>query len=332
MRRRVLIAILGGVALLWPLAGSPQQPTQHRIAVVTNVVPANKMNETGDEGGRAFFGELRRLGYVEGQNLVVERYSVEGHTERHVDLAKEVISRNPELIVVFSNFTTGIYKQATSTIPIVADIGDPVAAGLVASLAHPGGNITGIIGDAGSEIIGKRLQLLKEAIPSASRVALLLFEDDTRLPSVKRFHETAAGLGMNVIEVTVRNSTEAEIRRAFDTMTQDRPDALFVSARSDFYGQRKIVAELIQQARLPAMCPQSAFVKLGALMSYSADVLDELRRLADYVDFVLKGAKPADLPIEQATKFKLVISLKAARSLGLTIPDSLLARADEVIE
>ena len=268
----------------------------------------------------------------QGQNLIIERYSVEGHVDRHVDLAKEVISRNPELIVVFNNFVTGIYKRATSTIPIVADIGDPVAAGLVTSLAHPGGNITGVIGDAGPEIIGKRLQLLKEAIPSASRVALLLFEDDTRLPSVKRFHKTAAGLGMNVIEVTVRNSTEAEIRRAFDTMTQDRPDALFVSARSDFCGQRKIVAELIQQARLPAMCPQSAFVKLGALMSYSADVLDELRRLADYVDFVLKGAKPADLPIEQATKFKLVISLKAARSLGLTIPDSLLARADEVIE
>jgi putative ABC transport system substrate-binding protein len=332
MRRRVLIAILGGAATLWPLAGLAQQPTQHRIAVVANIDRPEKMNGTENESWRAFFGELQRLGYVEGQNLIIERYSVEGHVDRHVDLAKEVISRNPELIVVFNNFVTGIYKRATSTIPIVADIGDPVAAGLVTSLAHPGGNITGVIGDAGPEIIGKRLQLLKEAIPSASRVALLLFEDDTRLPSVKRFHETAAGLGMNVIEVTVRNSTEAEIRRAFDTMTQDRPDALFVSARSDFYGQRKIVAELIQQARLPAMCPQSAFVKLGALMSYSADVLDELRRLADYVDFVLKGAKPADLPIEQATKFKLVISLKAARSLGLTIPDSLLARADEVIE
>jgi putative ABC transport system substrate-binding protein len=144
MRRRVLIAILGGAATLWPLAGLAQQPTQHRIAVVANIDPPEKMNGTENESWRAFFGELQRLGYVEGQNLIIERYSVEGHVDRHVDLAKGVISRNPELIVVF--------------------------------------NITGVIGDAGPEIIGKRLQLLKEAIPSASRVALLLFEDDTRLP------------------------------------------------------------------------------------------------------------------------------------------------------
>jgi putative tryptophan/tyrosine transport system substrate-binding protein len=143
MRRRVLIAILGGAATLWPLAGLAQQPTQHRIAVVANIDPPEKMNGTENESWRAFFGELQRLGYVEGQNLIIERYSVEGHVDRHVDLAKEVISRNPELIVVFNNFVTGIYKRATSTIPIVADIGDPVAAGLVTSLAHPGGNITG---------------------------------------------------------------------------------------------------------------------------------------------------------------------------------------------
>ena len=312
MRRRDLLACLGGAAALRPRRGAAQTTAQHRIAVVTNVVPADKMNETGDEGGRAFFGELRRLGYVEGQNLVVERYSVEGHTERHVDLAKEVISRNPELIVVFSNFTTDIYKRATSTIPIVADIGDPVASGLVASLAHPGGNITGIIGDAGPEILGKRLQLLREAIPSVSKVASLAFETDTAARFGKLLHEAAVQLGMNVIDATVRNSTEAEIRRAFDTMAQDRPDALFVSARSDFYGQRKLIAELIEKARLPAMCPQSAFAELGALMSYSADVLDELRRLADQVDLVLKGAKPADLPISRIVSSSIRISAKSA--------------------
>ena len=333
MRRRDLLPLLGSIAAIWPSFGAAQQPAQRRIALVANADPVSGMTETGRENWQAFFAELRKRSWVEGQNLVVERYSVDGHTERHPELAKEVVGRNPEVIVVLTDPTTAIYKKTTSTIPIVGYLGLPVEAGLVASLARPGGNITGIGSTvAGPEEGGIRLQLLKELIPSASRVALLYIQENEESPGIKYLRETAPRLGITFVDFPVSKAIEPELRRAFDALAQDRPDALYVSKRAEFYGQRRLIAELVEKNRLPAVFGHNAFVQLGGLISYSDDVLENLRKMAVYVDRILKGAKPADLPIDRPTKFIIAINLKTAERLGLTVPQSLLARANEVIE
>jgi putative ABC transport system substrate-binding protein len=292
------------------------------------------MTETGRENWQAFFAELRKRGWVEGQNLAVERYSADGHNERHPELAKEVVGRNPEVILMFTDPTTDIYKKTTSTIPIVGYMGLPVEFGLVPSLSRPGGNITGITGAVGPEQIAKRLELLKELIPSASRVARFFYqrEADEQNPGRRYIQEVAPRFGITFIDAPIQNFSEAELRRAFDVLVQARPDAVYVAQRAELYGQRQLIAELVEKSRLPAVFGHNAFVQLGGLASYSDDVLDNLRKIAGYVDRVLKGAKPADLPIDQPTKFILAINLKTAAALGLTVPPTLLARANEVIE
>jgi ABC-type uncharacterized transport system substrate-binding protein len=333
MRRRDILPFLGSIAAVWPFLGAAQQPAQRRIALVANADPVAGMTETGLENWRAFFGELRQRGWVEGQNLAIERYSVDGHTERHPELAKEVVGRNPEVILVITDPVIGIYKQATSTIPIVGYMGGlPVENGLVTSLARPGGNITGITSATGPEEGGVRLQLLKELMPSASRVALLFIQGDEQLPGLKYLREMAPRFGITFVDLPVSKAIEPELRRAFDALAQDRPDALYVSKRAEFYGQRQLIAQLIEKSRLPAVFGHNAFVQLGGLISYSDDVLENLRKMAGYVDRILKGAKPADLPIDQPAKFILAINLKTAETLGLTVPPTLLARANEVIE
>ena len=333
MRRREFMTLAGGVAV-WPLAARAQQrATQHRIAIFHPAIPTTLITETGGGSAwRAFFAELRRLGYIEGENLIIERYSAEGHHERYADLAREIVTRNPHVIVTGTNPVVIAFKAATSTIPVVAFMLDPLKAGLVTSLARPGGNLTGITLDAGIEIWGKRLQMLKEAIPSTTTAAFLGMRDGWEGSSGQVLRAAGAELGISLVFMLPQKGNSLEIERVFAVMEQQRPDAVLVSGEGDLYAHRQLIAELAEKNRLPAMCPYRDYVDAGGLMAYTVDLAELLRRMADDVHQILKGAKPGDIPIYQPTKFQLLINLKTAKTLGLTLPPALLARADEVIE
>jgi putative ABC transport system substrate-binding protein len=334
MKRREFIMLLGGGAAAWPLAARAQQPvTQRRMAIFHPAVPATRLTETG--GGSAwpaFFAELRRLGYIEGENLTIERYSAEGHHERYADLAREIVSRSPDVIVTGTNPVVITFKAATSTIPVVAFMLDPLQAGLVTSLARPGGNLTGITLDAGIEIWGKRLQILKEAIPSATTVAFLGMRDGWRRSSEKILRDAGDQFGISLVFMLPQKGTPSEIERVFAAMEQQRPDAVLVSGEGDLYANHQLIVELAEKSRLPAICPYRDYVDAGGLMAYAVDLAELLKRMADEVDEILKGAKPGDIPIYQPTKFELLLNLRTAKALGLTLPSALLASAAEIIE
>jgi putative ABC transport system substrate-binding protein len=333
-KRREFITLLGGATAAWPLAARAQQPArQRRIAIFHPAIPTTLLTETGGGSAwRAFFGELRRLGYVEGENLLIERYSAEGHHERYADLAREIVSRNPEVIVTGTNPVVIAFKAATSTIPVVAFMLDPLQAGLVTSLARPGGNLTGITLDPGIEIWGKRLEMLKEAIPSTTKAAFLGMREGWEGSSGQVLRDAGGRLGISLVFMLPQNGTPSEIERVFAAMEQQRPDAVLVSGEGDLYANRRLIAELAEKNRLPAMCPYRDYVEAGGLMAYAVDLAELLRRMADDVHRILKGAKPGDIPIYQPTKFELLINLKTAKALGLTLPSALLARAAEIIE
>jgi ABC-type uncharacterized transport system substrate-binding protein len=333
MKRRAFITLLGGAAA-WPIAARAQQlANQPRIAIFHPAIPTTLLTETGGGSAwRAFFGELRRLGYVEGKNLIIERYSAEGHHERYSDMAREIVTRNPDLIVTGTNPVVIAFMAVTSTIPVVAFMLDPLKAGLVTSLARPGGNLTGITLDAGIEIWGKRLEMLKEAIPSMAKVAFLGMRDGWEGSSGQVLQEVGDRLGISLAFILPQQGTPSEIGRVFAGMAQERPDAVLVSGEGDLYAHRQLIAELAEKHRLPAMCPYRDYVEAGGLMAYAVDLAELLRRMADDVHQILKGAKPGDIPIYQATKFELLINLKTAKALRLEMPSTLLARADEVIE
>src|SRR5258708_32438109 len=334
MTRREFITLLGGAAVAWPLAARAQQPaTQRRIAIFHPAIPIPLLTETGGGSAwRAFFGELRRLGYIEEENLIIERYSAEGHHERYADLAREIVSRNPDVIVTGTNPVVIAFKAATSTIPVVAFMLDPLHAGLVTSLARPGGNLTGITLDAGIEVWGKRLAILKEAFPSTTKGAFLGMREGWEGSPGQVVRDAAAQLGISLVFTLPERGTPSEIERAFAAMEQQRPDAVLVSGEGDLYAHRLLIAELAEKKRLPTMCPYRDYVEAGALMGYVVDLAELLRRMADDVHQILKGAKPGDIPIYQPTKFELLINLKTAKALALTLPPALLARADQVIE
>jgi putative tryptophan/tyrosine transport system substrate-binding protein len=332
MRRREFIAGLGATA--WPVVGRAQQPaTQRRIAIFHPAIPTTLLTETGGGSAwRAFFGELRRLGYVEGENLIIERYSAEGHHERYADFAREIATRNPDVIVTGTNPVVIAFKAATSTIPIVAFMLDPLKAGLVTSLGRPGGNLTGITLDAGIEIWGKRLEMLKEAIPSITNAAFLGMREGWEGSSEQVLRDAGGRLGISLILMLPQKGTPSEIEHVFAAMEQQRPDAVLVSGEGDLYANRQLIAELAEKHRLPVMCPYRDYVEAGALMAYAVDLAELLRRMADDVHQILKGAKPGDIPIYQPIKFELLINLKTAKALGLTLPHGVLARAAEIIE
>jgi putative tryptophan/tyrosine transport system substrate-binding protein len=334
MKRREFLGALGGAATAWPLAARGQQPArQQRIAVFHPAIPTTLLTETG--GGSAwpaFFGELRRLGYVEGENLIIERYSAEGHHERYADFAREIVTRNPDVIVTGTNPVVIAFKAATSTIPVVAFMLDPLKAGLVTSLARPGGNLTGITLDAGIEIWGKRLQMLKEAIPSTTTAAFLGMRDGWEGSSGEVLRAAGAELGISLVFMLPQKGNSSEIERVFAVMEQQRPDAVLVSGEGDLYAHRQLIAELAEKNRLPVMCPYRDYVEAGGLMAYAVDLVELLRRMADDVHQILKGSKPGDIPIYQPTRFELLINLKTARALGLTLPPALLALAAETIQ
>jgi putative ABC transport system substrate-binding protein len=334
MQRREFIALLGGAAAAWPLTARAQRSaTQNRIAIFHPAIPTTHITETGGGSAwRAFFTELRRLGYVEGENLIIERYSAEGHHERYADLAREIVTRNPDLIVTGTNPVVIAVTAATNTIPVVAFMLDPLKAGLVTSLARPGGNLTGITLDAGIEIWEKRLQMLKEAIPSTAKAAFLGMRGGWEGSSEQVLRDASDRLGISLVWMLPEKGTPSEIERVFAAMGQQRPDAVLVSGEGDLYAHRHLIVELAEKNRLPVICPYRDYVEAGGLMAYAVDLAELLRRMADNVHQILKGAKPGDIPIYQPTKFELLINLKTAKALGLTLPPTLLARAAEIIE
>ena len=287
---------------------------------------------TGDPYWQAWMAGLRERGYIPGQNLVIECRWTEGREDRAPALAKELVSLKPDLLAVYGTVQVRAAKQATSTIPIVmVGVIDPVQRGLVASLAQPGGNVTGLTHTAGVEIVGKYLELLKEAVPKAVRVAILGHSSPQSEPIFRRERETAARtLGMTLQTFAV--GSPEELAGAIGAMTKAGAEGVIMEPNPFWDAHRQRVVDLIAQTRLPAVYPWREFVHAGGLMSYDVDRSDVVRRLGGYVDKIFKGARPADLPIEQPTKFDLLINLKTAKALGLSIPQSLLSRADEVIE
>ena len=332
MRRRSFIAgLLGGAAVRTTWA---QQPSKvYRIAFVNPATPVAELTEAGGlRFVRAFFEELRRRGYVEGKNLEVERYSGGGRAERYPELVRDVVRSNPDVIYCDTSRLALSFKAATTTIPIVTSTADPVALGIVASLSHPDGNITGISVDAGIGIWGKRVELLKEADPKASRVGFLatraVWEQQGAV-----VREAIERDGMSVVGPALDTPlTDAGYRRVLAAMAQEGADALIVHDQPENLTNRRLICDLAEKGGLPAVYPYSEFVNFGGLMAYAVDLPDIYRHAAGQIDLILKGSKPGDIPFYQASKFELVINLKTARALGLTIPPSLLVRADEVIE
>ena len=289
---------------------------------------------TGLHLREAFLHGLRDLGYVQDRNVVIEYRDAEGQYGRLPALAAELVALKVDVIVVTNTPAALAAKQATRTIPIVlAWVADPVGSGLVTSLARPGGNVTGLSFFA-PELVGKRLQLLTEIVPRVSRVAALWHPGDLGELTEKqmRTEEDVAARALGVRLQVVEARGPEDFDRAFSDMTRAHMDAVIVQSTNIFFIERGRLVDLAARSRLPAMYQGREFVDAGGLISYTANVADLFRRAATYVDKILKGAKPADLPVEQPTKFELVINLKTAKALGLTIPPSLLLRADQVIE
>jgi putative ABC transport system substrate-binding protein len=275
---------------------------------------------------------LRERGWVEGQNIVIEARFAEGKVDRLSVLVAELIRLNVDIILTGSSVATRAAKHATKTIPIVmAASADALGEGFVTSLAHPGGNITGVTFLAGPEIAGKQLELLKEVAPGVSRVAVLMNPTNGSHAAFAKEVKVAAGsLGtqLQVLEASYPDQLEG----TFATLTRARAAALLVLTDSMFFGQRRRIADLAASSGLPAMYSQREFVDAGGLISYGPSLSDMFRRAATHVDKILRGTSPSDIPVEQPTKFELVINVKTAKALGITIPRSLLLRADEVIE
>ena len=306
----------------------------HRIAIVVAAGPVAGISDTGVRVWQAFFAELRRMGDVEGQNLTIERYSGEGRPGDFAALAREVVSGHPEAIVAIAGPITTAVSAATDTIPIVAS-GTYTSSGSLPNLARPGGNMTGVRVEE-PEIYGKRLQILKEAVPLAAKVVYLdirsFWDSEFGKQARDELRKASQILEISLRDVLVEESTPSEYQRAFAEIAKDLPDAIIVSSTSELFVYRQLIVELTEKNRLPAIYPFRDYVDAGGLMAYETDIVELFRRMADDVHQILTGANPGDIPIYQPTKYELLINLKAAKVLGLTIPSALLALVDEVIE
>jgi len=328
MERRGFMAVMAGGLLATPLAAEAQQAGKvYRIGLLDFSAP----DPARQAWWNAFRQQMRELGYVEGQNVSFEPRWAQGEDDRLPKLAAELVGLKVDLIVTAGSNAALAAKRATSTIPIVTASGsDPVAVGLVASLRQPGGNVTGMT-SLNSELAAKRLELLRNVAPRASRIAILWDERDagSRL-NVDETEAAAKTAGLAIQRVAVGSA--AGLDAAFATVVRGRAGALIIVITARLFSYRKRIAELAVKHRLPTVVGLREYVEAGGLASYGTDFPDIFRRAAVYVDKILKGAKPADLPVEQPTKFELVINLKTAKALGLSIPPSLLGRADEVIQ
>jgi putative ABC transport system substrate-binding protein len=321
--RKLQSAILAGAIIFaFSYSASAQQPKKiYRIGYLS-------LGLGIQPGEEAFRQGLRELGYIDGQNIVVEWRFAKGKADLLPELAAELVRLKVDIIIASATLAIQAAKQATQTIPIVFPrAGDPVAYGLIDSLARPGGNITGV-SNLSLDLSGKRLELLKEALPRISRVAVLY---DPQVPlALKQTQAAAQLLGLKIQALEVR--APADIESAFSAVRRERTDSLITMPTPGISVHQKRVLDLTEKNRLPAMHSSKTWVEAGGLMSYGVDVLDNDRRAAILVDKILKGAKPADLPVEQPKKFEFVINLKAAKQIGLTIPPNVLARADRVIK
>ena len=328
IRRREFISLLGGAAATWPGVARAQQPAMPVVGVLLPISP-----DTNADHLRAFRQGLKDTGYVEGENMAIEYRSAESHNDRLPALALELARRQVAVIASPVGTPSALAaKAATSTIPIVFGVNeDPVKLGLVATLARPGGNATGINILSG-ELVAKRLELLRELVPSAARVAVLV--NPTNAANTETTLRDVEGAARAIgLQIQVLNAgSSGEINAAFKTIARERPDALFVGADPFFTGRRVQLANLASHHSIPATYSARESAEAGGLMSYGANVADAWRQVGTYTGRILKGAKPADLPVVQANKFELVINAQTARMLGLTVPPTLLATADEVIE
>ena len=327
--RKMLLLVLGLGALAAPPAGNAQAPA--KVPRVGFLAPGSASDPGRQRFLDAFRQGLRDLGYVERQNIIIEARFAEGNYDRLPDLAAELVRLKVDVIAAAAVPAIQAAKQATGTVPIVMVVViDPVATGFVASLARPGGNITGLSLMA-PELVGKQLQLLKELVPKVSRVAVLGNPANAgNAPQLREAEVAARALGVRLQPLEARGLRE--IDSAFAAMTKERGGAVVVLVDAMLFDHRTRIARLAARTRLPAVYGLRAHAEAGGLMAYGANIADTYRRAATYVDKILKGAKPADLPVEQPTRFELVINLKTAKALGLTIPQSILIRADQVIQ
>jgi putative tryptophan/tyrosine transport system substrate-binding protein len=326
LRRRQFLTLLGGAAVLWPRAASAQQTGKLPIVgYMGATTPSAQSQWTA-----AFIQRLRELGWIEGRTIAVEYRWTEGRTERAAEIAAEFVQRKVDVIVTSGTGMVLAAKQATSVIPIVfASTGDPVGTGLVTSLARPGGNVTGLSNQV-PDLVGKRLELLREVVPSLGRMALMAnVGNPVVILEIDQIQASARTIALEVIPLEIRRGED--IVPAFEAF-KDRAEALYVVIDPLTNTHRGRINTLALAERLPTMHAIREGVEAGGLMSYGPNVPDLFRRAGDYVDKILRGAKPGEIPIEQPTKFDLVINLTTAKALGLTIPESLLTRADEVIE
>ena len=327
MRRRDFIKGIAGPAVVWPLVARAQQPTVPVVGVLDPRLPGNVQDLL-----RVFRQGLKDTGYVEGENLALEYRWAENQMDRLPTLAADLVRRRVAVIAAISPAAAVAAKAATTTLPIVFLVNeDPVRRGLVASLADPGGNLTGI-NILTVEVAAKRLDLLRELMPSATRVGVLVNPVNTSVTETTLSEVADAARPMGLQIKVVNASTSGEIETAFASFMRERPDVLFVAADPYFYTRRVQFAVLAARHAMPTTYSQRDFAQAGGLMSYGTNIADAYRQIGVYAGRILKGAKPADLPVVQASKFELVINLATARALGLAVPPTLLARADEVIE
>jgi putative ABC transport system substrate-binding protein len=325
MKRRAFITLLGGAAAAWPLVARAQPARLPTIGFMGGSTPALQASWTA-----AFVQRLRELGWIEGRTVAIEYRWAEGRSERYAEIAAEFVSLKVDVIVMNGTGPALAAKQATSAIPVVfAAAGDPVGTGIVASLARPGGNITGLSTQT-ADTANKRVQLMREVLPGFRRLAILA---NTGVPNavleMVEVQNAARTLGLEVVALEIHRAED--IAPAFVGL-KDHAEALYVAADPVTQTNRLRMAILAAAARVPTLCGFREYVEAGGLMSYGASFSDLFRRAAELVDKILRGTKPADIPVEQPTRFDLVVNLTTAKALGLTMPESLLLRADEVIE